>query len=67
MTDIGAATAPTSGLPEAGDRQAWKHGSWRSTAPETPEEHKRRGDAASALWREMVRRVASKDREEQAS
>jgi hypothetical protein len=23
----------------------------------TPEEHKRRGDAADALWRELVRRV----------
>jgi hypothetical protein len=28
--------------------------------PETPEEHKRRGDAADALWRELVRRVAAK-------
>jgi len=28
--------------------------------PETPEEHRRRGDAADALWRELVRRVAEK-------
>jgi hypothetical protein len=35
--------------------------------PETPEEHRRRGEAADAMWREMVRRVASKDHEEQAS
>ena len=28
--------------------------------PETPEEHQRRGDAAAALWRELVRRVAKK-------
>jgi hypothetical protein len=28
--------------------------------PETPEEHQRRGDAADALWRELVRRVAEK-------
>ena len=26
----------------------------------TPEEHKRRGNAADALWRELVRRVAEK-------
>ena len=25
---------------------------------ETPEEHRRRGDAADAMWRELVRRVA---------
>jgi hypothetical protein len=25
---------------------------------ETPEEHQRRGDAADAMWRELVRRVA---------
>ena len=28
--------------------------------PETPKEHQRRGDAADALWREIVRRVAKK-------
>ena len=28
--------------------------------PETSEEHQRRGDAADALWRELVRRVAKK-------
>jgi hypothetical protein len=28
--------------------------------PETPEEHRRRGDAADGLWRELVRRVAVK-------
>ena len=27
----------------------------------TPEEHRRRGDAADALWRELVRRATSKD------
>jgi hypothetical protein len=27
---------------------------------ETPEEHQRRGDAADAMWRELVRRVAEK-------
>jgi hypothetical protein len=27
----------------------------------TPEEHRRRGDAANALFREMVRRAAGKD------
>ena len=25
--------------------------------PETPEEHQRRGDAADAMWRELVRRI----------
>jgi hypothetical protein len=28
----------------------------------TPEEHQRRGDAANALWRELVRRAGGKDR-----
>jgi hypothetical protein len=28
--------------------------------PETPEEHQRRGDAADALWRELVRRATGK-------
>jgi hypothetical protein len=28
----------------------------------TLEEHKRRGDAADALWRELVRRATAKDR-----
>ena len=28
--------------------------------PETPEEHRRRGDAADAIWRELVRRVTEK-------
>ena len=28
----------------------------------TPEEHKLRGDAADALWRELVRRATAKDR-----
>jgi hypothetical protein len=28
----------------------------------TPEEHRRRGDAASALWRELVRRATGKAR-----
>ena len=28
----------------------------------TPEEHQRRGDAADAMWRELVWRVAGKDR-----
>jgi hypothetical protein len=27
---------------------------------ETPEEHQRRGEAAGALWRELVRRAAEK-------
>jgi hypothetical protein len=27
--------------------------------PDTPEEHKRRGDAADALFRELMRRVAA--------
>ncbi len=31
----------------------------------TPEEHKRRGDAADALFREMKRAIAEKDRKEQ--
>jgi hypothetical protein len=28
----------------------------------TPEEHRRRGDAADAMFREMKRRIADKDR-----
>jgi len=31
----------------------------------TPEEHKRRGDAADALFREMKRQIAEKLREDQ--
>jgi hypothetical protein len=27
----------------------------------TPEEHRRRGDAAEALWRELVRRATGKE------
>jgi hypothetical protein len=27
---------------------------------ETPEEHRQRGDAADAMWRELVRRIAGK-------
>jgi hypothetical protein len=26
----------------------------------TPEEHRQRGDAADAMWRELVRRIAEK-------
>jgi hypothetical protein len=33
--------------------------------PETPEEYQRRGEAADALWRELVRRATAKDRREQ--
>jgi hypothetical protein len=29
---------------------------------DSPEEHRRRGDAADALWRELVRRATGKDR-----
>ena len=29
--------------------------------PDTPEEHRRRGDAAAALFREVVRRASGKD------
>jgi hypothetical protein len=28
--------------------------------PETPDEHRRRGDAADAIWRELVRRIGEK-------
>jgi hypothetical protein len=39
---------------------ARKPGSWRNVEPDmTPEEHKRRGDAADALFREMKRRIAA--------
>jgi hypothetical protein len=38
-------------------------GAQRSDVPDmTPEEHQRRGDAADALWVELVRRATSKDR-----
>ena len=40
---------------------ARKPGKRYTTEPEmTPEEHKRRGDAADALFREMKRRIAEK-------
>jgi hypothetical protein len=35
---------------------------YRDVPDMTPEEHKRRGDAADALFREMQRRIAGKDR-----
>ena len=39
---------------------ARKPQSWRSDVPDmTPEEHKRRGDAADALFREMKRKIAA--------
>jgi hypothetical protein len=34
-----------------------KSGKFADVPDMTPEEHKRRGDAADALWRELVRRV----------
>ena len=38
-------------------------GARRINVPDlTPEEYQRRGDAADALWRELVRRATSKDR-----
>ncbi len=30
--------------------------------PETPEEYQRRGDAAAAVWRDIVRQATGKDR-----
>ena len=38
-----------------------KLGKWFADVPDlTPEEHKRRGDAADALFREIQRRIAAK-------
>jgi hypothetical protein len=31
--------------------------------PETPEEHRRRGDAADAIWRELMRRASGKQQQ----
>ena len=39
-----------------------RHGSVSDVPDMTPEEHKRRGDAADALFREIVRRATAKDR-----
>jgi hypothetical protein len=42
---------------------ARRPGARRVDVPDlTPEEYQRRGDAADALWRELVRRATSKDR-----
>jgi hypothetical protein len=42
---------------------ARKPGARYATVPDmTPEEHRRRGDTAQALWRELARRIAEKDR-----
>ena len=40
-----------------------RHGSFGDMPDMTPEEHKRRGDAADALFREMKRQIAEKLRE----
>ena len=39
-----------------------RHGSFGDVPDMTPEEHKRRGDAADALFREMKRQIAAKVR-----
>ena len=53
-------------LPETGRPSivtARRPGARRVDVPDlTPEEYQRRGDAADALWRELVRRATSKDR-----
>ena len=46
---------------EVGDRHRAEAGKQFGDAPDlTPEEHQRRGDAADALWRELVRRATGK-------
>ena len=52
-------------LPETGRPSivtARRPGAQRVDVPDlTPEEYQRRGDAADALWRDLVRRVTAKD------
>jgi hypothetical protein len=53
-------------LPIGGKKSALvtarRPGARRVNVPDlTPEEHQRRGDAADALWRELVRRATAKD------
>ena len=58
-----ARTSAVDHIPANDDRKsaivtARKPRSWHSDVPDmTPEEHKRRGDAADALFREMKRRI----------
>ena len=62
----GAAKPKTTPAPANNDRKsaivtAKRRSSRFGDAPDvTPEEHRRRGDAATELWREMMRRIIGK-------
>ncbi len=49
--------APANAAPGSAIVTARRSGRFGDAPDLTPEEHKRRGDAADALWRELVRRV----------
>jgi hypothetical protein len=63
----GEGSKPATPAPANDDRQAViitakrPRSSFGDVPDMTPEEHRRRGEAATELWREMVRRTAGKD------
>ena len=60
--DPEAASVNPSGGKNAAIVTARRPGTRRVDVPDlTPEEHQRRGEAADALWRELVRRATAKD------
>ena len=59
-TPLGKASTPANDDRKSAIVTARKPRSWRSDVPDmTPGEHKRRGDAADALFQEMKRRIAA--------
>ena len=60
-TPLGKAPAPANDDRKSAIVAARKPGSWRPAVPDmTPEEHKRRGDGADAMFREMKRRIGGR-------
>ena len=57
-----AGTAPTDGKKSAIVTAKRRPGRFGDVPDMTPEEHQRRGEAADALFREIVRRATGKDR-----
>ena len=57
-----AQAAAIAGLMIVTAKHPRRHGSFGDVPDMTPEEHKRRGDAADALFREMKRQIAASKR-----
>jgi len=61
-TDCSVDQPPKSAIVTA--RKPGRRSSFPDVPDKTPEEHRRRGDAADALFRERKRQIAEKPREE---